>query len=86
VVKDLTFKTLGSDTVRRLQHRLNGIRLENGANVLVTGDYNKKTRDEVIKWQVQKAKATPGTAAANGNLTPEQAAILFKAPRFRIIK
>jgi hypothetical protein len=85
VLKELTFKTGGSDTVRRLQHRLNGIKLEHGANLLVNGNYNKKTRDEVIKWQVQKRNAKSGTAEANGNVSPEQAAILFTAPRFRII-
>jgi len=85
VLKELTSKTRGSVTVRRLQHRLNGIHLDNGTNLLVTGDYTKKTRDEVTKWQVQKGKAQPGTAAANGIVSPGQAAVLFNAPRFRIV-
>jgi hypothetical protein len=85
VLEELTFRTKDSDTVRRLQQRLNGIHLEGGAELRVSGDYTKMTRDEVIKWQVQKRKAEPGSAEANGDVNPEQAAILFKAPRFRII-
>ena len=84
VLEELRFGTRDSDTVRRLQHRLNGIHLAGGAELRVSGAYNKKTRDEVIKWQVQKRHAEPGTAEANGDVTPEQAAILFRGQRFRI--
>jgi len=85
VLGHLTHGTRDSDTVRRLQHRLNDIRLEGGAELRPSGNYNGATRDEVIKWQVQKRHATPGTVDANGDVNPEQAAILFSGPRFHII-
>ena len=85
VLEQLTSGTRNSDTVRRLQHRLNDIRLQGGAELRPTGNYNANTRDEVTKWQLQKRHATPGTVEANGNVSPEQAAILFRGPRFRII-
>jgi len=85
VLEQLTFGTQKSATVRRLQHRLNGIRLDGGAELRPSGNYTGKTRDEVIKWQVQKRNATPGTVDANGNVSPEQAAVLFRGPRFHII-
>jgi hypothetical protein len=84
LLEELRFGTQDSDTVRRLQHRLNGIPLEGGAELRLSGDYNKKTRDEVIKWQLQRRHAAPGTADANGDVSPEQAAILFSGQRFRI--
>jgi hypothetical protein len=84
VLDQLTFGTQGSATVRRLQHRLNGIRLDGGADLRPSGNYNGATRDEVIKWQIQKRNATPGTVEANGDVNPEQAAVLFRGPRFHI--
>jgi hypothetical protein len=85
VLEQLTFGTRDSDTVRRLQHRLNGIRLQGGADLRPTGNYNAATRHEVIKWQIQKRNATPGTPEANGNVNPAQAAILFRGPRFQLV-
>jgi hypothetical protein len=85
VLEQLTHGTRDSDTVRRLQHRLNGIRLEGGAELRPSGNYNASTRAEVIKWQIQKQNATAGTVDANGDVSPEQAAILFRGPRFHIV-
>ena len=84
VLRDLKFGTRESDTVRRLQHRLNGIRLGGGSELRLSGHYNQKTRNEVIKWQVQKRHAEPDRAEANGEVSPEQAPILFPGQRFRI--
>jgi hypothetical protein len=84
VLEDLKFGTMHSDSVRRLQHRLNGIHLEHGAELPVTGNYLDMTRAEVTKWQVQKRHAEPGTVMANGNLHPKQARILF-GKRFTLV-
>jgi Peptidase family M23 len=84
VLEDLTFGTMHSDSVRRLQHRLNGIHLEHGAELPVTGNYLDLTRAEVTKWQVQKRHAEPGTVMANGNLHANQAQILF-GKRFTLV-
>ncbi|GAA1798771.1 hypothetical protein GCM10009795_050310 [Nocardioides hankookensis] len=84
VVDDLHFGVRDSDSVRRLQQRLNHISLDRGVELPVTGNYLKMTRDEVRKWQVQKDVAEPGTEAADGNLGPLQARKLFpKAYRVR---
>jgi hypothetical protein len=71
--------------VRRLQYRLNGIHLEGGADLDVTGNYNQATRAEVKKWQVQKLNADPDGERATGVLLPAQAKVLFKAPRYTLI-
>jgi hypothetical protein len=84
VLEDLKFGTMDSDSVRRLQHRLNGIHLEDGTELPVTGNYLDMTRAEVTKWQVQKRHAEPGTVMANGNLHPKQAQILF-GQRFNLV-
>jgi Peptidase family M23 len=84
VLEDLRFGTMHSDSVRRLQHRLNGIPLEHGAELPVTGNYLDLTRAEVTKWQVQKRHAEPGTVMANGNVHPKQAQILF-GKRFTLV-
>jgi hypothetical protein len=85
VLEDLNFGTRGSDTVRRLQYRLNGIRLVHGAELTINGHYNARTRDEVVKWQVQKRHAVPGNTDASGNVSERQAEILFSASRFRLV-
>jgi len=85
VLEDLTAGTQDSDTVRRLQFRLNGIRLEGGAELKISGNYTGPTRAEVVKWHLQKQHAEPGTAEASGELTEEQAKILFKPKRFRLV-
>jgi hypothetical protein len=74
---ELVFGTKDSDSVRRLQFRLNQISLVGGAELRITGDYTKPTRDELVKWQLQKAGAEPGTPLADGNVHAEQAAQLF---------
>lgn len=84
VLADLKFGTTDSDSVRRLQHRLNGIRLEGGAELPVTGNYLERTRAEVTKWQVQKRHAEPGSPQADGNVRPRQAEALF-GRRFRLV-
>lgn len=85
VFRELRFRTVGSVTVKRLQHRLNGIHLEGGADLFIDGNYRRKTRDEVRKWQLQKADAVEGTPEASGELTAEQAPLLFAASRFRLV-
>jgi hypothetical protein len=77
VLEEMKFGTKNSDTVRRLQHRLNGIPLVGGAELPVTGNYLDMTRAEVQKWQIQKRKAKEGTEMADGNLHPKQARIMF---------
>jgi hypothetical protein len=84
VLEELTFGTKGSDTVRRLQRRLNGIPLEGGVELPITGNYLDMTRAEVQKWQIQKRHAKPGTEMADGNLHPKQAQILF-GKRFNFV-
>ena len=84
VLEDLRFGTMQSDSVRRLQHRLNRISLVGGEVLPMSGNYLDRTRAEVALWQVQKAHAAPGTEAANGNLQPDQARILF-GTRFQLV-
>jgi hypothetical protein len=84
VVADLAFGTLHSDSVRRLQHRLNKIHLDGGAELPVTGNYLEQTRSEVTKWQVQRRHATPGSPDADGNIHPAQAEVLF-GKRFHLV-
>jgi len=73
VLEELKFGTKDSDSVRRLQHRLNQIPLEGGAELKITGNYTQKVRDEVKKWQVQHRGVEPGTKMANGDVHPVQA-------------
>jgi len=77
VVSDLQFGVENSDSVRRLQQRLNHISLDRGVELPVTGNYLEMTRDEVQKWQIQKDHAEAGTSDADGNLGPLQAAKIF---------
>jgi hypothetical protein len=75
----------GSKSVRRLQYRLNGIKLVGGAELDVTGNYNKATRAEVQKWQVQKLNANRDLPRGDGILDKAQARILFPSPRYTLI-
>lgn len=84
VVADLKFGTMDSDSVRRLQHRLNGIPLVGGATLPETGNYLDQTRAEVTKWQVQKQGAEPGSDDASGNLTRKQIKAMF-GKRFKLV-
>ncbi len=84
VLSELRFGTMDSDSVRLLQHRLNQIPLDGGVELPVTGNYLQLTRAEVSKWQVQKAGAAPGKAAADGTLSARQAGRLF-GRRFTLV-
>jgi len=77
IVDQLTVGTKDSDSVRRLQHRLNEIPLNGGQALPITGNYLDLTKAQVTRWQVQRDGCTPGTAAADGNLGPSQARQLF---------
>ncbi|MEU4608532.1 M23 family metallopeptidase [Kribbella sp. NPDC023972] len=82
-VAKLRFGTKDSDSVRRLQFVLNGIKLVNGKTLKVTGNYDIDTKNEATKWQVQKDGCEPGTPAADGNIGLKQAQKLF-GPKYRI--
>jgi len=84
IVEELKFGARDSDSVRRLQHRLNQIPLEGGAELPLTGNYLELTRDEIIKWQVQRRGEAPGTVMADGNLHPGQPRALF-GKRYNLI-
>jgi len=84
VVDELKFGTQNSDSVRRLQHRLNGIPLEDGVELPENGNYLKATRDEVRRWQLQKRGLKPGSPLADGNIHPKQAQLLF-GKRFELV-
>lgn len=84
IVDELQFGVRDSDSVRRLQQRLNHISLDRGVDLPVTGNYLDLTRAEVKKWQIQKDGAAPGTEAADGNIGRTQARKLFpKAYRIK---
>jgi hypothetical protein len=74
-----------SRSVRRLQFRLNGISLIGGARLDLTGSYNKATRAEVQKWQVQKLNADPDLPKGDGVLDQAQATILFPSPQYTLV-
>lgn len=77
LMKDLKFGIRNSESVRRLQRRLNKLDLPGSVHLSATGNYLKQTRVEVQRWQVAKFGHAPGSAKANGNLLREQAKILF---------
>jgi len=77
LMKDLKFGTRNSESVRRLQRRLNKINLPGSVQMSGTGNYLKQTRVEVQRWQVAKFGHPPGSPKANGNLLRDQAKILF---------
>lgn len=71
----LKFEQEDSDSVKRLQVVLNGISLTGGEELPITGGYFAKTKDEVSKWQSQKAS---DKSVSNGSyLTKDQAVQLF---------
>lgn len=84
VVAELTFGTKHSNSVRKLQHRLNKIHLDGGTELPVTGNFLDQTRAEVTKWQLQKRHAAPGSPDADGNIHPDQAKALF-GKRFHLV-
>lgn len=77
VVAELRFGTQDSESVRRLQFRLNRISLDGGAELPLTGDYGDPTRAEVVRWQLQKLGAESGSPEADGNISRDQADRLF---------
>jgi hypothetical protein len=79
-VDKLRFGTHDSDSVRRLQDRLNHISLKNGKDLRITGNYDIDTKNEVTKWQIQLDGCAPGSPGADGNIGPKQARKLFTAP------
>lgn len=76
----LHFGVNDSDSVMRLQFVLNQIKLTNGKNLVLSGDYDLATKNEATKWQIQKDGCVPGTPAADGNIGPKQAKKLFPKP------
>jgi murein DD-endopeptidase MepM/ murein hydrolase activator NlpD len=74
-----------SDSVKALQRVLNGIKLVNGKNLPVTGNYGDLTRAEVKKWQVQKFGCKSGTRCADGILGPTQATRLFSGTGYQLV-
>lgn len=76
-VNQLSFGVMDSDSVRRLQTRMNRLRLEGGEKLPVTGNFLEMTRAEVIKWQIQRDGKEPGTELASGQLNLAQARRLF---------
>ncbi len=67
-----------SDSVRRLQRRLNEVI---DARLPVTGHYGPSTRDAVARWQ--RSIGDRGSAA-DGNMGPRQSRRLFPSHRYRI--
>lgn len=74
-VSKLVKGTEDSDSVRRLQDTLNGIKLSGGSNLPVTGNYGDQTTHEVMLWQTQKA--TDKTIINGSEVTATQAQQLF---------
>src|SRR5689334_6811463 len=71
------FGSKDSDSVRRLQFVLNTVKLVQGRNLKLSGNYDIDTKNEATKWQLQIDKCKPGSLAADGNIGPKQAAKLF---------
>jgi hypothetical protein len=84
VVDELTFGTLDSDSVRRLQYRLNRVPLDGGEELPITGNYLDMTKAEVMRWQIQKDGAEAGTSDADGNMGPRQTRRIF-GKRYEVV-
>lgn len=77
LLSELKFGVQDSDSVRRLQDVLNGIRLT-GRKVKVTGNFGKRTRREVAAWQTLVVGEPPDSKFATGSIPgPLQALRLF---------
>lgn len=72
-----------SDSVRRLQHQLNGVSLDGGQELPITGNYLDETDQEVRLWQEQVCGDPPDAAGASF-LGPQQAATLFPSPPYTL--
>jgi murein DD-endopeptidase MepM/ murein hydrolase activator NlpD len=83
-VNRLHFGIKNSDSVRRLQRRLNQISLTGGKNLKISGNYDLDTKAEVTKWQIQKDGCKPNTVCADGNLGPKQARRLFPSSQYTV--
>lgn len=79
LMKDLKFGTRNSESVRRLQKRLNKINLPGSVHLSAGGNYLTLTRAEVKRWQQAKFGHPSSSPKADGNLRREQAKILFGA-------
>ncbi len=79
LMKDLKPGTRNSESVSRLQRRLNKLDLPGSVHLPATGNYLKQTRTEVQRWQVAKFGHKAGSPKADGALLREQAKILFGA-------
>jgi hypothetical protein len=79
----LRFGQRDSDSVRRLQRRLNGIPLRGGRELPITGNFLEQTDHEVRLWQEQVCNDVPDAAGASF-LGPRQTARMFPVPPFTI--
>lgn len=77
LMKDLKAGTRNSESVRRLQRRLNKINLPGSVQLPASGNYLKQTRAEVKRWQMAKFGHPATSPKADGNLLRPQAKILF---------
>ncbi len=68
--------TQNSDSVKRLQQRLNEVRK---ISLSISGDYGQATKDAVRAWQLSIGDSGSG---ADGNLGPKQAEKLFPDGRY----
>jgi len=82
-IDKLRFGQRDSDSVRRLQHRLNGISLKGGRELPITGNYLEQTDHEVRLWQEQICNDPPDAAGASF-LGPRQAARMFPQPPYTL--
>ena len=72
-----------SDTVKELQHRLNGISLDGGQNIAITGKYDADTDEEVRLWQDQIVDDAPDPALKS-YLGPSQFKAMFPAGTYTL--
>jgi Peptidase family M23 len=82
-VSKLVYKQDDSDSVKRLQERLNGISLSGGTELPITGGYFDKTKAEVKKWQEQKA--TDKSIKDGSKITDAQADQLFAGTQHTVV-
>jgi Peptidase family M23 len=82
-VDKLAFGSMDSDSVRRLQYQLNGVSLEGGQELPITGNYLEQTDNEVRLWQDQIAHDPPDPVGKSF-LGPNQTALMFPVPPYVI--
>ena len=81
-VHKLKYGQRDSDSVRRLQYVLNGIPLQGGETLPVTGNYLTDTDDEVRRWQ--RSIGNTVDPVGGSSIGPLQAARLFPAPPYSV--